>query len=194
MKEYQERELEFSFSNEVEAYTVLGNKGEMEKASKCFLRYYGSFIQNGKGFILLEYADQGSLLDFLRKNHLPHERSELYRLWKSLSKNLFLGLEMLHSLDQRKTTNVLRGVHQDLKPENIFVFSGEDGTPYNYRFKIGDFGLSSISLVEAKGEEMAGPDNKSTKMYGAPELTNHYEDLAHLDKGVTCSSSMTRRQ
>lgn len=185
MKEYRETELDFSFSNEVEAYTVLENQGEMEKASKYFLRYYGSFIQNGKGFILLEYADQGSLLDFFRKNHLPHERGELHRLWKSLSSNLLRGLEMLHSLNERVTEDVLRGIHQDLKPANIFVFSGEDGTPYSYRFKIGDFGLSSISLVKAKGKEMAGPDNKSTKMYGAPELTNYYQDLAHLDKGVT---------
>lgn len=135
---------------------------------------------------MLEYTDQGSLLDFFNRNQLPLERHELYSLWRSLS-NLFFGLEHIHGLEQdhRNTdSGTIRCVHQDLKPANIFVFREVDSTEYRYHFKIGDFGMSSISLVRAMSKSIRSPDNASTKMYGAPELTNLYPDLADIDYGT----------
>lgn len=135
---------------------------------------------------MLEYTDQGSLLDFFNRNQLPLERPELYSMWKSLS-NLFIGLEHIHNLEQghkNSDLGTIRCVHQDLKPANIFVFRQGDSTEYRYRFKIGDFGMSSIAFVRSLSKSIRSPDNASTKMYGAPELTNLYPDLANIDYGT----------
>lgn len=135
---------------------------------------------------MLEYTDQGSLWDFFQRNELPLERHELYNLWSSLS-NLFVGLEHIHSLERssrNRNEGTIRCVHQDLKPSNIFVFRQGDGTSYRYHFKIGDFGMSSIALVRSTNKSVRGTDNDSTRMYGAPELTNHYPALASIDYGA----------
>ncbi|KAK0721400.1 kinase-like domain-containing protein [Apiosordaria backusii] len=95
--------------------------------------------------------------------------------------SLLQGLTILHNLDKDVTNSILRGIHQDLKPTNIFVFQAHTGKlGYKYRFKIGDFGLSSIRRRKA-----IHPDNKGTKMYGAPELTTSVLDLQDLDFGAT---------
>lgn len=136
---------------------------------------------------MLEYTDQGSLWHFFERNELPLERNELYDLWSSLS-NLFVGLEHVHSLERssrnRSGAATIRCVHQDLKPANIFVFRQGDTTSYRYHFKIGDFGMSSIALVRSTNKSVRSPDNDSTRMYGAPELTNHYPALASIDYGA----------
>jgi len=155
-----------------------------------FLNYYGSFIQNGTGVILLEYADRGSLLEFFRQGDIPYTRDEMLGLWNSLN-NLLRGLAVLHNLNERQTEGCFRGVHQDLKPSNIFVFSEGDSHHYRFRFKIGDFGLSSFELYKAvKGNDGRMPDNKSTKLYGAPELMSWDRHLDHLDNGVNADVDM----
>lgn len=170
----------------MESYIVLENKVPKEIYRQQFLVCYGSFRKGDKAFIMLEYTEQGSLLDFFNRNQLPFERHELYSLWKSLS-NLFIGLEHIHGLEQdHRNSDIgsIRCVHQDLKPANIFVFRQGDSTEYRYQFKIGDFGMSSIALVRTMSKSIRSPDNASTKMYGAPELTNPYPDLDHIDYGT----------
>ncbi|KAK4203598.1 kinase-like domain-containing protein [Triangularia verruculosa] len=174
---------EAEFTNEVVAYMALENCPERDTASKYFLKYYGSFKQNGWGYVLLEYADEGSLEEFYAKNNTPHTPSEVHDLWDAML-NPLRGLAILHYLDE-KITRTLRGVHQDLKPSNIFVFKVRDDTrdnhaSYKYCFKIGDFGLSSIRL-----HENLHPDNQGTAMYGAPELFSSIPDFQHHDVGAT---------
>ena len=144
--------------------------------SKFFLEYYGSFKLDGKGYILLEYANQGNLDDFFSRNDIPNTRVELCSLWKELL-NLVRGLILLHNLH----AGGLHGIHQDLKPSNIFVFKHEDEpSSFRYSFKIGDFGLSSFRVGQAPH-----PDNKTTRIYGAPELANLVLELAPLRVEVT---------
>ncbi|KAK3687787.1 hypothetical protein B0T22DRAFT_378036 [Podospora appendiculata] len=175
MKEFNldEDDSGYTFDNEMEAYIALENNQHLDAASEYFLQYYGSFKQNGKGFLLLEYADRGSLDQFFSKEQPPHEWDELYEFWSALL-NLIRGLVLLHNLNRDQTNN-LRGIHQDLKPANIFVFKEGDNASYKFRFKIGDFGLSSVRL-----HNVVHPDNKTTKMYGAPELANTIHQLSHL--------------
>lgn len=170
----------------MDSYITLENKAPPEIYKRHFLKYHGSFKKGDKAFIMLEYTDQGSLWDFFNRNEWPLERHELYDLWSSLS-NLFVGLEYIHSLERRsknRNDGTIRCVHQDLKPANIFVFRQDDSTSYRYHFKIGDFGMSSIALVRSTNKSVRGPDNDSTRMYGAPELTNHYPALAGIDYGA----------
>lgn len=170
----------------MDSYISLENKVPTTVYEQQFLKYYGSFRKGEKAFIMLEYADQGSLLDFFSRNELPLERHELYSLWWSLSKLLF-GLEHIHNLEQDPRNSILgtiRCVHQDLKPGNIFVFRQGDGADYRFQFKIGDFGLSSVALVKTMNKSVKSPAEPSTKMYGAPELTYRYADLEDIDYGA----------
>lgn len=137
---------------------------------------------------MLEYADQGSLQDFFKQNSLPYDRKELHDLWMSL-RNLFLGLAMIHNLntwnDSDSYGGTIRSVHQDFKPANIFVFRESQGTSYSYRFKIGDFGMSSTELLKRDRQSTSSIDNQGTKMYAAPELTHHHPELAGLNFKAT---------
>lgn len=144
---------------------------------------------------MIEYADHGSLRDFFNSDKTPHTREELVCLWTSASK-LFSGLEIIHNLDMNdhgtfsqsrepRKTYTVQGVHQDIKPENIFVFRLGSGTSYNYRFKIGDFGMSSTTTAESGSRLTRHPDNHSTKIYGAPELTHHHRGLDDVNFGAT---------
>lgn len=170
----------------MDSYISLENKVPPEVYEEQFLRYYGSFKKGEKAFIMLEYADQGSLLDFFNRNELPLERHELCGLWWSLS-NLLFGLEHIHGLEQDPRNSgygTIRCVHQDLKPGNIFVFRKGDSTDYRYQFKIGDFGMSSVALVKTMNKSARNPAEPSTKMYGAPELTTRYAALEDIDYGT----------
>lgn len=141
-----------------------------EGASEYFLECYGSFSQHGWGYIFLEYAEQGSLANFFSKFDVAHDELPLQDLWASMI-NLINGFVLLHHLDGNTTSGVLRGVHQDLRPSNIFVFRAQFGTDDEhgsgkYVFKIGDFGLSSFGPSKA-----VHPYNEGSTMYRAPELS-----------------------
>lgn len=135
---------------------------------------------------MLEYVEEGSLLDFFDRNQLPLERQELYDLWSSLI-DLFTGLEHIHSLEQDPRSSIygnVRCVHYDLKPANIFVFRQDSSTDYHYQFKIGDFGMSSVALVKTANKSIKTPADPSTKMYGAPELSSRYAAFEDIDYGA----------
>ncbi|KAK3942690.1 hypothetical protein QBC46DRAFT_425116 [Diplogelasinospora grovesii] len=179
---HNNKESIFTFENEINAYVAFVNR-DRDTASQCFLQYHGSFRQNGRGFILLEYANQGSLDDFFSRNDIPCQRSHHYELWREL-RNLVAGLRFFHNLEKSER-KLLRGVHQDLKPSNIFVFREGDELTYRYRFKIGDLGLSSL-----KSDHDLHTDNKSTKMYGPPELTNTRSNFEPLNEGVSWAADI----
>lgn len=182
IKEYPSSEIEHSFKNELDAYLSFQYPVNEHNESKCFLEYYGSFTQEGKGYIILEYANEGSLLEFFKSNKVPRTRGEFHGLFERLS-GLLDGLRILHAESYRIPNRQLRGVHQDLKPANIFVFRNDSGRTYKYTFKIGDFGLASFTPKEAN--EIKGRDNKGGIMYNAPEMTN-YNDLSRsLDEGIS---------
>lgn len=186
LKEFDSSEIEYSFKNEVDSYISLENKVPLHIYKQQFLKYYGSFKKGDKAFIMLEYADQGSLSDFFEQNQLPLERTELRDLWSSLI-NLFIGLQYIHGLEQdpgNSNFGNVRCVHHDLKPDNIFVFKQGVSTAYNYQFKIGDFGMSSVSLVKTTDKFVKAPADPSTKMYGAPELSSRYPDLEDINHGA----------
>lgn len=175
-----------AFVTEVNFYANLENiRVEDTVLHKHFLTYYGSFLKQGRGFVLLEYADQGSLQDFFKRNNLPYDRQELCELWKSLF-TLFSGLAMIHNLNDHVNRGaIVQAIHQDFKPANVFVFREGKGTSYSYRFKIGDFGMSSTELVKARRLSSSAIDKQGTKMYAAPEFTQHYPEMVNLSINAT---------
>ncbi|KAG8164294.1 hypothetical protein KVR01_006212 [Diaporthe batatas] len=186
LKEFDPSEMKYSFKNEVDTYISLENKVPKRIYKQQFLKYYGSFTKGDRGFIMLEYVEEGSLLDFFDRNQLPLERQELYGLWSSLI-DLFTGLEYIHSLEQDPRSSIygnIRCVHHDLKPANIFVFRKGATTAYDYQFKIGDFGMTSTALVKTPNKSIRTPAEPSTKMYGAPELSSRYAALEDIDYGA----------
>ena len=92
--------------------------------------------------------------------------------------------------------------HQDVKPANILVFSGNSSSPYDCQFKIADLGLSHFkptisqatdaSDLDAFGTRAYGNGNlrfalsKSTnKCLGAPETFRSHKDIDSTPLPVT---------
>ena len=128
--------------------------------SENIVKYYDSFIDKEKFYILMEYCDGKNLKDFLdeykNKNTLIEE-DIIYNIIKQIC----LGIKKIHDM---------KIIHRDLKPENIFM-------NYNMKIKIGDFGLSKQlnSYTTQITNKKAG-----SIYYMAPEI---------LDKGLYNSKS-----
>ncbi len=104
-------------------------------------------IYNGQVLFVSEYADGGSLHDWLRAHggRAPSTREVIEKSAAILS-----GLHHLH------TRNI---IHRDLKPANILL---QAGTP-----KIADFGISRVLVSTSHTQSLAG-----TPAYMAPEAWN----------------------
>ena len=119
---------EFSIKNETED-SINDIQNEAEILSKFnsdnIVKYYDSFKDEDKFYILMEYCDGKNLKSFLNeykeKNQLIEEN-----IISNIIRQICLGMIIIHD------NNI---VHRDLKPENIFINNKMD-------IKIGDFGIS----------------------------------------------------
>lgn len=93
-KVYQTEEARDLFSNEADAYTTL-----FAPSFDYIVRYLGSFEQNGKFTVILEYAEGGSLLDFLKKGYNPIDNEELVKFWTRMFELLW-GLHCIHEISK----------------------------------------------------------------------------------------------
>jgi len=57
-----------------------------QQLGKTIIGYYGSFSLNDTHTLMLEYADRGTLDDFLRTVEAPSTGAEIMKLWESLLK------------------------------------------------------------------------------------------------------------
>ncbi|NJO01450.1 MAG: protein kinase family protein, partial [Bacteroidia bacterium] len=77
--------------------------------------------------LVMEFASEGSLVDYLQKNPTTPHREKL--IW-----DIMEGLKFLHK----------KGIiHRDLKPENILIMKDAEGLPVG---KISDFGISKDTI------------------------------------------------
>lgn len=97
------------------------------------IQYHDSFLRNGSLYIVTEYANKGTLYDFIAKSKPTRFRPQVVM---NLFCQILMGLNHIHS---RKV------IHRDLKSENIFL-TGLQGDV----IKIGDFGISKILLKYVK--------------------------------------------
>ena len=110
------------------------------------ITYYNSFKEKDSFYIILEYIDNGSLYDLLRKNIKEGKKIEEKIIWDLLVQSLS-GLFYLH--ENKKI------IHRDIKPDNLLLDS-------KGCLKISDFGVSAIEsenvddLLKCHGT-VAGP-------------------------------------
>jgi hypothetical protein len=109
-----------TYLNEINKLKII-NKIKPKIAPK----YYKSWINNNKGYILLEYINCGTLYEYIKKNELSvKDYNELKRLINILHKyNLF---------------------HRDLHGGNILI---ECKNKKKIRFYLNDFGLSKKKTI-----------------------------------------------
>ncbi|XP_001946936.3 serine/threonine-protein kinase Nek8 [Acyrthosiphon pisum] len=110
------------------------------------ISYYGSFEMDGVLMIEMEYADGGTLAEYLigRNNNLLPERQIL---------EMFLQMsEAIQCIHQR---NIL---HRDLKTTNVFLTKKR-------QIKLGDFGISKIMTTKLQALTVVG-----TPYYISPEM------------------------
>ena len=121
------------------------------------VKYYKSFTENNKIYIIMEYFDNGDLSDYIKALENNNDKKELNsgEIWNFFYQCMS-GLYYLH------LTGI---VHRDIKPNNIFMTK-------NKIIKIGDFGVSAkfknkdfLKRVKTLGRTYAG-----TPDFMAPEI------------------------
>ena len=118
------------------------------------VKYYKSFREDDKLYIIMEYFDNGDLDDYIKvlKKEKKQKKEEIWNIFYQC----ISGLNYLHSSGV---------VHRDIKPPNIFMTK-------NKIIKIGDFGVSAI-IKEKKGMQKIRELKNTvigTKQYMAPEI------------------------
>ena len=75
------------------------------------VKYYDSYFDKDKFYILMEYCEGQNLKDFININIENNELIEENKLYKII-KQLCEGIKVIHD------KNI---IHRDIKPENIFI-------------------------------------------------------------------------
>jgi len=105
---------------------------------------------NGQDFEIMEYAEGGTLSEFIKKNGAIQDNK-----LKDIIKQINEGLQQLHGY--------YKTIYQDLKPENIF-FRDKKKTS----LVLADFGISSVMKGRSEEVEVIA---SNTDLYAAPELS-----------------------
>ncbi|KAG1671969.1 hypothetical protein FOA52_013341 [Chlamydomonas sp. UWO 241] len=92
--------------------------------SDFIIKYYDSFLERGKLYIITEYAGNGNLHDFIKKQKTRLNEDLIWKLFIQI----LMGLNHMHS---RKI------LHRDIKTLNVFL---DDGL----NVKLGDMGVAKI--------------------------------------------------
>jgi len=140
------------------------------------IRFYTSFTQGETRSIILEYADKGSLEQYLQNTRPPVGLKDITRFWRGIF-GLLRGLKDMHHgqdivyvlhLPQDNYHLTLLRWRQDLKPANILVLSSSSTaiSPYNCKFKIAYFGTSRLKRVDPSDPDDTDQDTQGTKTYG----------------------------
>ena len=104
----------------------------------------------GQDFEIMEYAEGGTLGDFIRKNGAIRDSS-----LKNVVRQINEGLQQLHGF--------YKTIYQDLKPENIFFRDAQKTS-----LVLADFGISSVMQGGSEEVEVVA---SNTDLYAAPELS-----------------------
>lgn len=168
LKTYRGKDAETAWENEIKAFKKLQNR------SPKVIGFYTAFKQGNEYNALLEYADRGSLEDFMKSTEPPATMKDVLGLWKEILE-LLRGLKDLHQGE-----HIIW--HQDVKPENILVLSRCTHTEseYNCKFKLADLGTSHSKRHSFLGDDNTDQDTQGTRTYGAPEC---YRSNGSLGRG-----------
>jgi serine/threonine protein kinase len=93
LKEYTTLDAQTYYDNETSAFNLIGSNSHI-------IGFYGSFTRNGTFNVLLEYADKGTLKEYLENQALvaPTNGEDITQLWEALFK-LIHALKCIHMVD-----------------------------------------------------------------------------------------------
>ncbi|KAK1701205.1 hypothetical protein BDP55DRAFT_640796 [Colletotrichum godetiae] len=163
------------YENEVDMYTQLDDQ---TTSYDSIIKYYGSFEIPSLRTIILEYAPGGNLQSFFKTYPPPLAHSDRIIFWDSLM-GLLGGLDAIHNLRKShggKGSWILRGTHQDIRPQNILICPSSSNNIYAARFKFADIGNGHINRARYQGLELNAEDNWGNGMYSAPEACRDQGD------------------
>ncbi|KAK0652661.1 hypothetical protein B0T16DRAFT_427050 [Cercophora newfieldiana] len=164
-KIYHNKRYEEYYENELRALRRLS-----VQSSENVVKFYGSFRQLGSYCLILEYADGGDLGEFFDNCPPPSTPEDVVLFWKSLFQ-VFSGLERIHQLISYNDDELIKGIHEDVRPENILLMKGPSGSRYDFTPKIADFGLySRVRTAKARASGSIGLDN-----YGNQRFTQRHK-------------------
>ena len=136
--------------------------------SEHLIRYCTSFLHQAAGgpqsvFIVMEYAENGTLADYIKQLRSTASKADQMFVWKCMLQ-VCSGLAAIHAH---------RVIHRDMKSANILVTG-------NQNFKIADLGIAvSTSLCNVQGRLRTG--RCGTVSYMAPEVSNDMPYDARAD-------------
>ncbi|EDR22987.1 protein serine/threonine kinase, putative [Entamoeba dispar SAW760] len=118
------------------------------------VHFYGAVFIPTKICLVTEYADMGSLQSLINNHSKPNEHMRM-----KLVIDAAKGIQYLH----------FNGIiHRDIKPDNVLIFSLDDGIEVNA--KLTDFGSSRN--VNSMKTNMTFTKGIGTPVYMAPEILN----------------------
>ncbi|KAL2073991.1 hypothetical protein VTL71DRAFT_7769 [Oculimacula yallundae] len=175
IKEYSTADAQKLYDNETSAFIQLGQHSNI-------ISYYGSFRRGNTFNLILEYADRGTLREYFEKQLPPTLGEDIIRFWKSLFK-LIGALWEVHTKggEAADGRQILKGWHQDVKPENILVLSNGERRSQDWQFKLADLGSSHFKKIQSSREDSMASDTYGTHTYGAPE-TSRLDETANRNK------------
>ncbi|KAK0622341.1 hypothetical protein B0T14DRAFT_426565, partial [Immersiella caudata] len=175
LKTYTESRYRHLYTNEARALTTL-----QQPKNENIVGYYGSFVQNGTFNLLLQFADGGNLLDYYGNTPPPTDPLDVRRFWTSLF-SVFKGLHAVHRIAPSSgDESEYRGIHQDIKPDNIILTKGPSGSPYDFCPLLADFGHSHIRVTKPEdGEEESemGIDRQGNQTYECSRYAKYLVNL-----------------
>lgn len=119
------------------------------------VKLFTVYREPGKLHLLLEYASQGTLFQYIKRNKKLTDAQISF-----VFKEICYGVLELHN------KNIL---HRDIKPENILLDE-------NFIPKLADFGFACIIKKDERRRTICG-----TREYFAPEIWNYKNQSLKLD-------------
>ncbi|GKT99137.1 serine threonine protein kinase [Fusarium langsethiae] len=161
------------------------------KIDSCdhIVQYLGSFEQNKRCFMVLEYATEGSLLELYRRDEPPATPEERrYFLYGMMG--LIKAVDKIQNLGGGSRNQRTGFAHRDIKPSNILVFPGRQGLySAGFTMKLADFDTATCEqpIDEAL---VSFHDNDGDKTYCAPEASRVYTYETQTIRPVPLSSDI----
>ncbi|KAF9773688.1 hypothetical protein IL306_008447 [Fusarium sp. DS 682] len=176
-KVYQGHDGEVRYNAETDVYMKLH-----KHPHDCIVKHVASFEFQAisKFVIILEYAESGSLLDYLETTPLPVTPEELYSLWEGLFE-LLDALYLLSNIyrQNRNEPKTLAGYIQD-NPKYL----ADPCSPFDVQFKLTDFGLARMGRVSSVDGRLSTRD-RGNRTYIAPEVFPNFRVQDSCDTPIS---------